>query len=54
MIHSVRFTCVLDTNIIFPIEIRDLFFILNSDRSFKQGCHSIYQNTQLRASYGLF
>lgn len=26
MIHSVRFTCVLDTNIIFPIEIRDLLF----------------------------
>lgn len=24
MIHSVRFTCVLDTNIIYPIEIRDL------------------------------
>ena len=26
MIHSVRFTCVLDTNIIYPIEIRDLLF----------------------------
>lgn len=26
MIHSVRFTCVLDTNIIFPIEIRDVLF----------------------------
>ncbi len=26
MIHSIRFTCVLDTNIIFPIEIRDLLF----------------------------
>ena len=26
MIHSVRFTCVLDTNVIFPIEIRDLLF----------------------------
>ncbi len=24
MIHSVRFTCVLDTNVIYPIEIRDL------------------------------
>ena len=26
MIHSVRFTCVLDTNVIFPIELRDLLF----------------------------
>lgn len=26
MIHSVRFTCVLDTNIIYPIAIRDLLF----------------------------
>lgn len=26
MIHSVRFICVLDTNIIIPIEIRDLLF----------------------------
>ena len=26
MIHSVKFTCVLDTNVIFPIEIRDLLF----------------------------
>jgi len=26
MIHSVRFTGVLDTNIILPIEIRDLLF----------------------------
>lgn len=26
MIHSVRFTCVLDTNIIYPIEIRDFLF----------------------------
>ncbi|WP_340064429.1 PIN domain-containing protein [Ascidiimonas aurantiaca] len=26
MIHSVRFTCVLDSNIIYPIEIRDLLF----------------------------
>lgn len=26
MIHSVRFTCVLDTNVIHPIEIRDLLF----------------------------
>jgi predicted nucleic acid-binding protein len=24
MIHSVRFTCVLDTNVIYPIDIRDL------------------------------
>ena len=24
MIHSVRFTCVLDTNVIYPIEIRDI------------------------------
>lgn len=24
MIHSVRFTCVLDTNVIYPIETRDL------------------------------
>ena len=24
MIHSIRFTCVLDTNVIYPIEIRDL------------------------------
>lgn len=26
MIHSVRFTCVLDTNMIYPIDIRDLLF----------------------------
>lgn len=26
MIHSLRFTCVLDTNVIYPIEIRDLLF----------------------------
>lgn len=26
MIHSIRFTCVLDTNIIYPIAIRDLLF----------------------------
>ena len=26
MIHSVQFTCVLDTNVIYPIEIRDLLF----------------------------
>ncbi len=24
MIHSVKFTCVLDTNVIYPIEVRDL------------------------------
>jgi len=28
MIHSVRFKCVLDTNVIYPIEIRDLLFLL--------------------------
>ncbi|MFC7526666.1 PIN domain-containing protein [Parapedobacter sp. GCM10030251] len=26
MVHSVRFICVLDTNVIYPIEIRDLLF----------------------------
>ena len=26
MIHSVRFTCVLDTNVVYPIEIRDILF----------------------------
>jgi len=26
MVHSIRFTCVLDTNVIMPIEIRDLLF----------------------------
>jgi predicted nucleic acid-binding protein len=26
MIHSIRFTSVLDTNVIYPIEIRDLLF----------------------------
>lgn len=26
MIHSIRYTCVLDTNVIIPIEIRDLLF----------------------------
>ena len=26
MIHSIRFTCVLDTNVLMPIEIRDLLF----------------------------
>ncbi len=24
MIHSLRFTCVLDTNVIYPVNIRDL------------------------------
>ena len=24
MVHSVRYTCVLDTNVIYPLEIRDL------------------------------
>lgn len=26
MIHSVRFTCVLDTNVIYPLQVRDLLF----------------------------
>lgn len=26
MMHSLRFTCVLDTNVIYPIDIRDLLF----------------------------
>ena len=26
MLHSTRFTCVLDTNVIIPIEVRDLLF----------------------------
>jgi len=26
MIHSLRFTCVLDTNVIYPIDIRDILF----------------------------
>lgn len=26
MIHSVRFTCVLDTNVIYPLLVRDLMF----------------------------
>lgn len=26
MIHSVRFTCLLDTNVIVPIDVRDLLF----------------------------
>lgn len=26
MIHSVRFTCILDTNVIYPIDLRDLLF----------------------------
>ncbi len=26
MIHSVKFTCVLDTNVIFPVEVRDILF----------------------------
>jgi predicted nucleic acid-binding protein len=26
MIHSIRFTCVLDTNVIFPLDVRDLLF----------------------------
>lgn len=26
MLHSVKFTCVLDTNVIYPIEVRDLLF----------------------------
>lgn len=34
MIHSVRFTCALDTNVIFPIEIRDLLFWFAHDDLF--------------------
>ena len=26
MIHSVRFTCILDTNVLHPIDVRDLLF----------------------------
>lgn len=26
MIHSIRFTGVLDTNVIYPIEVRDILF----------------------------
>jgi len=26
MIHSVRFTCVLDTNVVYPVVIRDILF----------------------------
>ena len=26
MMHSVKFTCVLDTNVIYPIETRDILF----------------------------
>lgn len=34
MIHSNRFMCVLDTNVIFPIEIRDLLFWFAYDELF--------------------
>lgn len=34
MIHSTRFTAVLDTNVIFPIEIRDLLFWFAHDELF--------------------
>lgn len=34
MIHSIRFTCVLDTNVIYPIEIRDLLFWVAHDDLF--------------------
>ncbi len=34
MIHSIRFTCVLDTNVIYPIIIRDLLFWLAHYRLF--------------------
>lgn len=34
MIHSIRFTCVLDTNVILPIEIRDLLFWFAYDELF--------------------
>lgn len=37
MIHSVTFTVVLDTNVIYPIVIRDLLFIqLNDYDAFKK------------------
>ncbi|MCA1758932.1 MAG: PIN domain-containing protein [Bacteroidales bacterium] len=26
MIHSIQFTCILDTNVIYPIDVRDLLF----------------------------
>ncbi len=34
MIHSTRFICVLDTNVIYPIEIRDLLFWFAHDDLF--------------------
>lgn len=35
MIHSLRFTCVLDTNIIYPIDVRDLLIWFASFDLFK-------------------
>lgn len=35
MIHSKRFTCVLDTNVIFPITIRDLLFWFAYDELYR-------------------
>lgn len=34
MIHSTRFTCVLDTNVIYPVETRDLLFWFAHDDLF--------------------
>lgn len=34
MIHSIRFKCVLDTNVMFPVEIRDLLFWFAHDDLF--------------------
>lgn len=35
MIHSIQFTCVLDTNVIIPIEIRDLLFWFAHDELYR-------------------
>jgi len=34
MIHSVRFTCVLDTNVIYPIDVRDILLWIAFDQLF--------------------
>lgn len=44
MIHSVRFKAVLDTNVIFPIEIRDLlFWFAHYDLYTPKWSHNIFQ-----------
>jgi hypothetical protein len=55
MIHSVIFTCVLDTNVIYPIEVRDLLLWFAHDNLFtpKWSKHIFDEWTEVMRSKGV-